>query len=88
MYAPVEDKHAPDPRCCGCGLKPRCLGNDLLRLIIIVLLLLPLILLLSGCDKRRGFGDTPSVSFAGGVTACPNPLDTRRVAALALGGRP
>lgn len=64
MYAPFEDKHAPDPKCCGCGLKPRCLGNDLLRLILIALLLLPIILLLSGCEKRRdGFG-TPSVALA------------------------
>lgn len=65
MYAPVEDKHTPDPKCCGRCLKPRCLGNDLLRLIIIVLLLLPIILMLSGCEKRRGwFSDTPAIALA------------------------
>lgn len=63
MYAPFEDKHAPDPKCCGCGLKPRGLGHDILRLILIVLLLLPIILLLSGCDRRRDGFDTPSVAL-------------------------
>lgn len=63
MRASVKDTHAPDPKCCGCGLKPRCLTNDLLRLILIVLLLLPLLLMLFGCKDRRG-GSTPSLAFA------------------------
>lgn len=63
MHAPVEGTHAPDPKCCGCGLKPRCLANDLLRLILIVLLLLPLLLMLSGCKEHRG-GSMPSVALA------------------------
>lgn len=66
MHAPAKDTHAPDPKCCGCGLKPRCLANDLLRLILIVLLLLPLLLMLFGCKDRRG-GSMPSV-------ALPTPL--------------
>ncbi|AAZ97178.1 hypothetical protein Tbd_1225 [Thiobacillus denitrificans ATCC 25259] len=62
MHAPAKDTRAPDPKCCGCGLKPRCLANDLLRLTLIVLLLLPLLLMLVGCKERRG-GATPSVAF-------------------------
>lgn len=49
MRTPVRDPHHPDPKCCGCGLRPRSRGNDLLRLTAVVLLLLLPVLLLSGC---------------------------------------
>jgi len=51
MYAPVREKHTPDPKCCCRGLTPRCArGNDALRLVIVVLLLLPAALMLFGCE--------------------------------------
>ena len=49
MYAPIQEKHTPDPKCCFCGLRPRSTsGNNTLRLMIVVLILLPAILMLSG----------------------------------------
>ena len=56
MNAPLREKHTPDPMCCGCGLGPRRIqkGNDVLRLAIVVLLLLPAVLGLSGCDRIQG----------------------------------
>ncbi len=47
MYAPIRETHTPDPKCCFCGLRPRrTRGNDALRLVIVVLLLLPMVLML------------------------------------------
>jgi len=47
MNVPIREKHTPDPKCCFCGLRPRrTRGNDALRLVIVVLLLLPMILML------------------------------------------
>jgi hypothetical protein len=47
MYVPIREKHTPDPKCCFCGLRPRSTrGNDAMRLVIIVLLLLPMTLML------------------------------------------
>jgi len=49
MYAPVRERHTPDPKCCYCGLRSRYTrGNDSLRLVIVVLLLLPVVLMLFG----------------------------------------
>jgi hypothetical protein len=48
MYASVRERHTPDPKCCFCGLRPRSRGNDALRLMIVVLLLLPLVLIFLG----------------------------------------
>lgn len=45
MHALIPKTHSPDPKCCCCGLKPRAKGNDVLRLVIIVLLLLPVVLM-------------------------------------------
>jgi hypothetical protein len=51
MYAPVRERHTPDPKCCFCGLRSRYTrGNDALRLIIVVLLLLPVVLMLLSLD--------------------------------------
>ncbi len=59
MYAPLREKHSPDPMCCCCGLRPRRIpkAHDALRLVLVVLLLLPAILSLSGCDR-------PDIAFA------------------------
>ena len=45
-----RERHTPDPKCCGCGLKPRRApgSNDVLRLIIVALLLVPVVLMLWG----------------------------------------
>ncbi|MHB1215764.1 MAG: hypothetical protein ACYCY9_12330 [Thiobacillus sp.] len=48
MDVPARETHAPDPKCCFCGLRPRTRGNDALRLVIVVLLLLPVALMLLG----------------------------------------
>ncbi len=66
MFPSVRDQHTPDPRCCCGGLSPRCTGShDVLRLVMAVLLLLPLILMLSGCDKLNDwFGNKPDIAFA------------------------
>jgi hypothetical protein len=50
MDALSREKHTPDPKCCGCGLKPRCTrgSNDVLRLVIVALLLVPVVLMLWG----------------------------------------
>jgi hypothetical protein len=48
MYVPARETHAPDRKCCFCGLKPRARGNDALRLVIVALLLLPVALMLLG----------------------------------------
>lgn len=41
MYVPIREKHTPDPKCCFCGLRPRrASGNDALRLVLVVLLVL------------------------------------------------
>lgn len=48
MHVPIQEKHTPDPKCCCRGLKPRSTrGNDSLRLVIVVLLLLPMALMLA-----------------------------------------
>jgi len=47
VYAPVQEKHTPDPKCCGCGLRPRSTRvHDTLRLVIVAVLLLPMVLML------------------------------------------
>jgi len=50
MDTPSREIHAPDPRCCGYGLKPRCTrcSNDVLRLVIFAALLVPVVFLLWG----------------------------------------
>lgn len=48
MNTPSREKYTPDPKCCGCGLKPRRGSDDALRLVIFALLLLPVILMLWG----------------------------------------
>lgn len=65
MHAPTRDTHTPDQKCCGCGLRPRSVCNDILRLIIVVLLLLPAILMLAGCEKIGSwFAGKPDIAFA------------------------
>lgn len=65
MYAPTRDNSTPDPKCCAYGLRPRSEGNDILRFIIVVLLLLPAMLMLSGCEKiNTWFGGKPDIAFA------------------------
>ncbi|MDO9220508.1 MAG: hypothetical protein Q7T90_05715 [Thiobacillus sp.] len=67
MHAPLRQEHTPDPMCCGCGLRPRRItkGNDVLRLAIVALLLLPAVLGLSGCERIQGwFPGKPDIAFA------------------------
>ncbi len=55
MHTPTREAHTPDPKCCCCGLRPRrTSGNDVLRLIAVVLLLLPVIFMLWGCPAQTG----------------------------------
>jgi hypothetical protein len=66
MDAPIREKHTPDPACCCGGLKPRrTQSHDVLRLVILALLLLPTILMLSGCEKISDWlAGKPDIAFA------------------------